>query len=54
VALLALLAVGLTRNRAGRRRVLPCWVVEHEQEQEQEHEQEHENENENNNLEPRR
>ena len=49
---MALLAVGLTRNRAGRRRVLPCWVVEHEQEQE--HEQEHENENENNNLEPRR
>ena len=51
---MALLAVGLTRSREGRRRVLPCWVVENEQEQEQEHEQEHENENENNNLEPRR
>ena len=50
------MAVGLTRSREGRRRVLPCWVVEneHEHEHEHEHEQEQENENENNNLEPRR
>ncbi len=50
------MAVRLTRNRAGRRRVLPCWVVEneHEHEHEHEHEQEQENENENNNLEPQR
>ena len=45
---MALLAVGLTRNREGKGRVLPCWVVEHE------HEQEQEQENENENLEQRR